>query len=154
MSKQENAGTGRKGREWSPKFKRTVKGYVGDNFDFKSETIEGEISPAKDLQGIYALGLSEDEIIRAVNTAAKQKLIDSKTEAALGSDVVPELVLMKFVEPYRSGKKYLLDKDGGTNGLKTKEDQTKAIIAKIRGDEDMVEALRNLVAESKEESDE
>ncbi len=151
MSKVENApatdGKGR-GRAWSDSFKRTVKGFTMPNFDFKTEVITGTMPViAKDLQtAVTGLGLSQDEIILALNNTAKMKLVSEKTEAALGADAIPENVLYKFIEPYRAIKRIA--------ELKTKEEQNKAIIEKIKNDPDLKEALLAFVVKETSDSEE
>lgn len=151
MSKPEvSEGSGRKGREWSPEFNRTVKFYDA-NFDLKSEKVTGKITPAADLQSAYNLGLSQEEMIRALNTAAKNKEIAAQTEAKMGADAIPEQVLMKFIEPFRASKKIAELK--GKNDADTKSLQTAAIIEQVKASEFMLDSLRAAVAKAKEEDD-
>src|SRR5206468_741461 len=87
---------GRKGREWSPSFNRTVKFYDAD-FNFQQKVVSGEITPAKTLQEAYNLGLSQEEMVLALNNACKLKLIEVKSQEALG-DGISETTLNKFIE--------------------------------------------------------
>ena len=135
-----------RGRDWSPSFKRTVKGFTMPNFDFKSVVIEGTLpNVPTDLQGaVTGLGLSAEEIVLSLKNTAKMKLVEEKTEAALGADAIPESVLYKFIEPYRAIPRIAkLDK---------KEDQNKAIIEKIKSDQDLMDALRAFVIKETEDS--
>jgi len=145
------AGPGR-GRQWSAKFNRTVK-YFDGNFDLQEASVSGEIKPATDLQGaVSGLGLTPDEIVLALNNAAKAKLITEKTEAATGADAIPEAVLNKFVEPYFAVPR--IEAITGKNDSETKSLRMAEIIKKIKGDEDMKAALMNKVREAKENEQE
>ena len=123
---------GRKGREWSPSFSRTVKFYDAD-FNLQEKKIEDKIVPAKTLQEAYNLGLSQEEMILALNNACKLKLIEEKTEATIG-DGISESTLNKFIESYRAVSRFAKITD--------KKEQTAAIIAKVKSDPDLIEMLR------------
>lgn len=155
MSKQENENAGKgRGREWSASFKRTIKGYTMPDLVFKSETIEGTLPfVAKTLEdGINRLGLTTDEIILALNTTAKNKMIASKAENALGPDAVPEYVLNKFIETLKSIPRIAaLNPNGDKGTAAEKKAVLEACIAKIKADADLLASLNVKVAESKEE---
>lgn len=157
MSKEqtasENTGKGR-GREWSASFRRTIKGYTMPDLVFKSEVIEDTLPfVAKTLEdGINRLGLTTDEIILALNNTAKNKLIAQRAENALGADAVPEYVLNKFNDSLKSIPRIAaLNPNGDKGSAAEKKAMLEACIAKIKGDEDLLLALRAKVAEAKED---
>ncbi len=144
-----SAASGRKGREWSAKFSRTVKFYDGTTFEFREEKVEGELPlVATDLETAYnKLGLSPKEVIQALNTTAKNKLIEQMSEEKMGADAIPEAVLLTFLAPYKSIPSIAALK--GKNDAETKALQNAAAIEKVKTDPDMIAALKAEVAEAK-----
>jgi hypothetical protein len=149
MSKVQESGSGRKGRQWSAKFNRTVKFYDA-NFDLKETKIADEIKPFQNAAEAMQSGdFTADELVSILNDAKKQKRIDEMTKEAMGTDSVSEVALMKFIEPLRQIKR--IASITGKTDAETKALQTAACIEKVKSDPDLLEALRAAAIEETEE---
>lgn len=136
MSKVENADPN--------KITKTYK-FFSEDLTYQERTVNVDFVPAADYQSaVERLGSNAEVILAALNSALKEKAL-SDARAEVKASGISTKAVMTFIRPFREVPPY--------SGIKDRQKQTEAILAKVKETPFMLDAIKAAAAQDNSDGD-